>query len=199
MKAFTGIKDVDLTILSNLNDKDLLNVCSTNKYVYDICKREDSFWKNRFIKRFGKHASEYKPEERTWKNHYMQTIIDLDKYKNDPMKFLNNIYWRGSVENSFYLTKKDTGFLTRLDGGLKPFLEAPEWIMTNFWLLDLGEEIKIVDVEDDDIILNHPTPNTLLTRMNFESVNEPFAINGFSKRLRRSSGEYLYIPKIRRY
>ena len=91
-RGFSNIKDVDLTILIELNDHDLLSSCLTNKYVYSICQ-DDSFWRKRLIKRFGESYLKYKflyfkepsqkagsqeHKEPTWKEYYMQIIIDLD-------------------------------------------------------------------------------------------------------------------------
>jgi hypothetical protein len=104
-------------------------------------------------------ASKYKPEGRSWKNHYMQTVIDLEIFKEDPVKFLDYIAWGGTIKNSFYIN----------EWGKVPFLEAPEWVMTNFWLLDLGE-LKIDSSEFEDFILeyttySHLTPHDLLTKL----------------------------------
>jgi hypothetical protein len=127
--AFTNIKDVDLKILSELDDKSLFRACRTNKYLFRICNAEPNFWRNRYIAKYGEMATKYKPEDRSWKNHYMQTVIDLDRFKKDPVNFLDYIAWGGSIENSYFLYQ----------GEVIPFLKAPEWVMTNFWLLDLGE------------------------------------------------------------
>lgn len=44
----SGVKDVDLKILQNLQDKEIPLICSVNKYVRDLCN-DESFWLNRFI------------------------------------------------------------------------------------------------------------------------------------------------------
>ena len=49
----SGQRDPDLIILDNLNDKDLLSVCITNRYANHLCNNED-FWRIRFIKKWGK-------------------------------------------------------------------------------------------------------------------------------------------------
>ena len=50
--TLTGDKNTDRLVLNLVSDDDLLNVCSTNKYVYGLCQ-EDSFWMNRVSKKFG--------------------------------------------------------------------------------------------------------------------------------------------------
>ena len=126
---FTGIKDLDLKILLELDDRSLLNSCATNKRIYDICNNEP-FWKDKYVKRFGETASKYKPSERTWKNHYMSTVIDLDKFFEDPYTFLKYILWSPKgAKYSFFID--DNNYI-------HPFLSSPEWVMNNFYLLDLG-------------------------------------------------------------
>jgi len=137
MRAFTGIKDVDLIILSELDDRDLLSSCASNKYLYGICKN-DYFWKNRFVRKFGEKAAKYKPEGRTWKNHYMKVIIDLQIYAKKPWDFLKHILWSPKgKEFSFYY----------VEGQQFPFINAPEWIMNNFYLLNLGD-IYVYEAEN---------------------------------------------------
>jgi hypothetical protein len=46
MKALTGIMELDLIILQNLNDYELGKVCQVNKYVNSLCD-DDIFWLNR--------------------------------------------------------------------------------------------------------------------------------------------------------
>lgn len=63
----TYIKDVDLIILSNLDVKDVLNLCSTCKYTNSLLTH-DLLWKNLFLKRYG---SIEKSQSKTWKYLYM--------------------------------------------------------------------------------------------------------------------------------
>jgi len=159
--VFSKIKDVDLKILSELDDASLFKACSANRYLFRICNAEPSFWRNRYVKKYGEMAAKYKPKDRSWKNHYMQTVIDLEIFRKDPVKFLDHIIWGGTIENSFFLPPNSKSKI--------PFIEAPEWAMTNFWLLDLGE-IKIDSSMIGDFLLNyetysHLTPHDLLTKL----------------------------------
>jgi hypothetical protein len=54
-KKFTGQKDVDVKILNLLEDKDLISLCETNKYVNSICNN-DTFWRDRIVNKYGKEA-----------------------------------------------------------------------------------------------------------------------------------------------
>lgn len=141
MKTFSGIRDVDAKILQNLSDKDLVSVCLTNKYANSVCEL-NSFWRDRYISTFGQHASEYKPEDRSWKNQYLQTLIDLNSLGN-PVSFFDNILW--DIKNG----TKDSYFVVREQGGLQniieliPFSEGPEWFMNYFWLKKMNIKINL--------------------------------------------------------
>ena len=76
---FTKIKDVDLRILSELEDRDLLNVCLTNKYANKICQ-DEHFWRNRLVSQYGDKVFKYRPDM-SWKNYYMQ--INICRIPND--------------------------------------------------------------------------------------------------------------------
>jgi len=130
-KAFTGIKDQDLLILSNLNDRDLLNVCSIkNKYIIHICE-DENFWRNRFISKHGEVGIKYKSEKKSWKNYYLQVIIDLEifseKYPN-PYDFLSHVLWNKNIESSSYIEKPvDILF----SNNWKPISMAKEWVISS--------------------------------------------------------------------
>ena len=158
--TFTGIKDVDLKILSELDDRSLLNVCATNKYVYNTCK-DEYFWRNRFVNKYGIEAGDRKPNERSWKNHYMQVIIDLSLFAKNPMDFLKHIVWGGSIEKSYFEPETDRYKTYQY---YVPLFRAPEWVITNLYLLNLGKEIKLAHSRFyDSRIFFNPTPIKLLT------------------------------------
>jgi hypothetical protein len=72
----TGIKDTDLLILKELDDKDLFQMCLVNKSVNRACK-DENFWRERFIKNFG-DLKEYKLE--TWRQYYLKFSFYTNKY-----------------------------------------------------------------------------------------------------------------------
>ena len=47
----TGNRDVDITILNRLSDRDLVSACQTNKAYNAICN-DQTFWANRIRLRF---------------------------------------------------------------------------------------------------------------------------------------------------
>ena len=171
--AFTGLKDTDLIILSKLDDEDLLNVCSEkNSYLNRICK-DENFWRNRFINKYGEAAAKYKPENRLWKRHYLKVLVDLQKFKNDPVKFLDLILW---TDKGF----KYSEFINEY-GWRNPLLSAPEWIMNNFWLLDLGV-IKLKSVDPTGIysknVYYHLKPFQILEK---QKTTSTVYLNGLMK------------------
>lgn len=125
MSILTGNRDPDLVILSNLDDRSLFNFCLTNKSANQLCKRE-SFWMNRFIKKFGQEASTYKPKNRTWRNHYLKVVSDLDYFSEDPWGFFESI-------DSWNLYDSDLDKLFPED--------QDERLHNAYWMLDLGKEV----------------------------------------------------------
>lgn len=66
---FTGIYDVDLEILLNLEDKDLANLCQTNKYFHRLC-REDVFWQRRIARKISPLLIREKYPSLSWHQWY---------------------------------------------------------------------------------------------------------------------------------
>jgi len=174
--ALTGLKDLDLTIMMELNDRDLLSLCSTNKEIYNLCNNE-TFWRNRFIKRFGDAAAKYKPVDRKWKNHYMKVVIDLDMFSKDPWWFLQYIQWspKGAKFSKFIGNKDNSEFSPIMLGNRRheiPFLEAPEWVMNNFYLL------QIPNFKYNDIKYSNITPAKLF-EIKAKDLNQNMIVNGY--------------------
>lgn len=132
MCGFTGIKDLDLRILWEFDDTSLFRICDINKEFSRITQCE-MFWKRRYEKNFGKMPLKYKPANRTWRSHYMIVYNNLQMFQNKPVEFLNMITWNGQLKNSMFRGKNIT-----------PLVDAPEWVITNLWLLNVGH-MKIYD------------------------------------------------------
>ena len=89
MKALSGIKDVDLKILQDLEDTDFEKVCSVNKYVKNLCN-DETFWFNRLINK---------------KNMNLEEIRDIKNDKGDlkykeiySYLFIGNTYKNGFLK-----------------------------------------------------------------------------------------------------
>jgi hypothetical protein len=174
-RSFSKIKDVDLKILSELDDKSLFQTCMTNKYINNICSNED-FWRNRYIKKFGLEAIKYKPDEKTWKKHYLQVAIDLDRFTTEPLKFISHVHWspRGEKYSFFFF-----------NGGISSFETAPEWMKNNFYLLDVG----LVNIFGKEF--SHITPYEFFKKYSEYTVNPYETLDGL--------GMYNYLVLWRNY
>ncbi len=124
-KGLSGIKDVDLKILSELNDRDLFSFCLVDKTVNKMCK-DENFWRNRFVSRFGQIE---KPDN--WRNYYLKVISILDEYSENPWKFFDKISW---------MIGKDPKEITYNNLRLN---KMPEHITIPFKFLELGKEVKL--------------------------------------------------------
>lgn len=76
-RFLTGNKDVDNLILEQLKDKELLEVCLVNKYANHLCNN-DSFWKKRFIDKYGKTNLKYNSSNTKWKKFYLSILLFPD-------------------------------------------------------------------------------------------------------------------------
>ncbi len=77
----TGNKDVDRKILNNLEDKDLVNVCQTNKKANILCD-DQVFWMNRVFNRFGYVGGDVlrkNKKDRTWSEYYIKDLRKINK------------------------------------------------------------------------------------------------------------------------
>lgn len=77
-KALTGQKDADLLIMSNLDDETLLSFCLANRSANLLCK-EESFWRNRFIKKYGIPSFPVT----SWRRVYLKSVNYLSKEEID--------------------------------------------------------------------------------------------------------------------
>ena len=82
-KTLSGIKDVDLKILSELDDESLLRFCVTSKYGSEICK-DETFWRNRLTVKYPDSVT-FKDPQRTWKSWYLNLTYFFDSEKFFPL------------------------------------------------------------------------------------------------------------------
>ncbi len=77
----SGNKDVDRKILNNLEDKDLVNVCQTNKKAQSLCN-DQVFWMNRVFNRFGYVTGDTlrkNKKDRSWSEYYIKDLRKINK------------------------------------------------------------------------------------------------------------------------
>lgn len=178
---FTSIKDLNLKILSELPDKDLINVITTNKCAYNICNNEN-FWRDRVVDRYNK-VLKYKNQNMSWKDYYMQIVKDLKKYRENPLYFLNYIIcFPNNPDRNIYI--HEDWIQTNLQ-------LAASYMINNFHYLNLGKNL-IIWLEDkmehgrlvyERKIFSDLTPENLLKLgriVDFEGEKNDCCIQGFA-------------------
>ena len=72
----TGYKNLDFKILNQLDDKDLVKFCQTNRQANELCN-DQTFWLNRILNRFPyldlNILKQYK-QERSWSQYYIKEL-----------------------------------------------------------------------------------------------------------------------------
>jgi hypothetical protein len=87
----TGNKDIDLLILSHLDDKSLSNFYISNpknNYLKKLSENQD-FWRNRLMNNF----PEFKDNDKNWKQNYLALVYYSDKYT--PNKAMEKLAEKG--------------------------------------------------------------------------------------------------------
>ena len=77
-RVFSKNKDADRIILQHLEDRNLFQLISVNKYVYSLT--DENFWRNRLISKYPT-TIEFKKDQ-TWKEYYLSVIYYMDVLKN---------------------------------------------------------------------------------------------------------------------
>ena len=117
IKQFTGNRDIDILILSKVeNVKELLQLCSTNKYLYGLCNED--FWKNKAINLGGNGTIKYKNRKESWKKHFLQMVMDLDYIREAMEKEIETILEDEELSSeeieNFFTQKND-----KIEGAIK--------------------------------------------------------------------------------
>ena len=150
MDKFTGNKDVDFIILSQLSDRDLMAVCSVNKHAKKLCENEN-FWRKRLYMNpiiinlmkefkdaqlledsFYKLILEIKEflEYQSWKDFYFFLFHNEDKYIR--LTIVDSV--RESIVR-YHVENHDNFLNTLSEMNTK---EVPKWININ----ELRKELK---------------------------------------------------------
>lgn len=99
MSKLSGIRDIDREILSKLDDRELLKVCSIDKNTWgDVC--DDDFLKRRLLSKYPNIDSN-KTEE-SWKQFFLKAIYYIDKLKEE----FNYEYTYGDFVKQYNILKK---------------------------------------------------------------------------------------------
>ena len=98
-KLLTGLKNLDLMILANLNDKDLLSVCNTSKREDEICG-DENFWRKRIEVKFpnvGLDVLKQYKGNRSWADYYVHDLVKIARKK--PADVLSNAAETGRLDH----------------------------------------------------------------------------------------------------
>ncbi len=101
----TGNKDVDRKILNELDDKDLVNVCQTNKKANSLCN-DQVFWMNRVFQRFeyvGGDILRKSKGDRDWSEYYIQDLRKINP--SNAGKYLYNSSKNGRLDHVIISSK----------------------------------------------------------------------------------------------
>jgi len=74
MEEFTGIPEVDFSIMLQLNLRSLKNICRTNRYLNSLCQ-SDYFWKKKIQQDLGQNIVQMKPFGESYRDQYRYIII----------------------------------------------------------------------------------------------------------------------------
>ena len=94
----TGNRNVDMLILSKLEDVDLVNVCKVNKIANDLCN-DQGFWMNKILNKFPevglKTLKRYK-RDRTWSEYYIDDLRLINR--NNAQEYLHSGSLNGRLD-----------------------------------------------------------------------------------------------------
>ena len=151
----TSNSDIDLTILSTLNDEYILNLCHVNKYVHQLCQRSD-FWINKIQQK-----------------HYDMTIV-----KNLKNPIWMDVYFSLVKANnnliSIYTTDTFIHFKTNLLIDSSIYNNIFEYTSQNIHI-----KKQISDIE----IIKYITKNKINTFVYFITNNQPYILHLDNHRL----------------
>lgn len=83
----TGIKDLDIDILVTLEDRDLINIFQTNKYLYSLGHNEH-LWRKKVMCKYGNNEYFSEHKIKNWKELYINIFLELEKYKSVSLPIL---------------------------------------------------------------------------------------------------------------
>lgn len=92
----TGNRNIDMKILNELEDEDLVRICSVNKKADKICK-DQIFWMNRILLKFPEvplNVLKKNKGNRTWSEYYINDLRILNKPNAYQYLYFGSMYGR---------------------------------------------------------------------------------------------------------
>jgi len=90
-------KDISFKVLNELDDKDLLNFCLSNRENKELCDNE-TFWMNRTYNKYRDYV-EFKSPARKWKNYYLSLVYYLNLQFPSYKGFIGYMFEKASENN----------------------------------------------------------------------------------------------------
>lgn len=119
----TGNVDVDMKILNMLNDNELYNMCSSNKYLYKLYNG-DNFWIKRIMEKYPNidiNLHKKDKNNRSWKEYYFDDLARFNKKlsKTNLNKILVKSSGEGKIVSVIISIKKSSNINSSLKLALK--------------------------------------------------------------------------------
>jgi Ankyrin repeats (many copies) len=107
--AVTGVEEIDMNILTQMDDKTLTSACQIDRYISSLCSKEQ-LWKRR-VEKYYSGAEEYKKMERTWREYYglLSTLNPNEHGLSDAIMYghLDILRWMASLDPPILPDKDD--------------------------------------------------------------------------------------------
>ena len=126
--SLSGLKDVDREILKQVDDKELLKICTVDRKTWnDVC--DDAFLRRRLTIKYP-GIEEYKREDESWKKFFLNVIYYVSKMK-DEFKFA---YIEGDFKKQYFILKQWRNYNYDIDNLLTGAAEHGESSLVKFAL-----------------------------------------------------------------
>ena len=145
MSKLSGIKDLDREILGKIDDRELLKVCSIDKYTWNtVC--DDAFLRRRLLAKYPE-IEQYKFENETWKNFFLRVVQTIALMK----KQFGYVYTFGNFDKQYEILVKYKKFnAVLLESAIKGELALVIWELKNGFDIHYGDDLALRLASDNN-------------------------------------------------
>jgi hypothetical protein len=139
MSKLSGIKDLDREILGKIDDRELLKVCSINKYTWNtVC--DDAFLRRRLLAKYPE-IEQYKSEDETWKSFFLRVVRTIALMK----KHFEYVYTFGNFDKQYEILVKYKKFkdMVLFESAIKGELALVIWELKNGADIHSGDDLVL--------------------------------------------------------
>ena len=172
MEQLKGIKDLNIELFAKMDDRTLFNICLGNKEINKICNNE-VLWRKKFLQKYGEEQMKYKPDYRTWKQHYLKVVSVLNGLpgSGEWIDDISEITWGGRFDNSYYSWK------------YTPLSRAPEDVLIVYRMKKYPEFKQVKElVFPDGSSMDWKTDKDLTLEEFFNSINVKYPVSALDFR-----------------